>query len=74
MLQLVIWLPTRGVLGAGKLFKPDVEKLAKGLSKYCDYLTGQLEAMKRVHMSEKPARQIAENLHISQVTFFSVQS
>ena len=27
-------------------------------------LTGQLEAMKRVHMSEKPARQIAENLHV----------
>ena len=50
---------------AWKHFKPDVEGLANGLSKYSEYLASQSQAMKRVHSSVKPVRQIGENLHIS---------
>lgn len=46
------------------LLKPDVEELARGLSKYANYLNEQTKTMRIVHMPEKPIRQIAENLHI----------
>lgn len=44
--------------------KPAVEELARGLSKYANYLCSQVKTMRLVHMSEKPVRQVADNLHI----------
>ena len=45
-----------------KQLKPDVQQLARSLSKYADYLLAQTCAMKRVHLSPHPVRQISENL------------
>lgn len=56
-LQCVYW----GQSG-WKEFKSDVVLLATSLSKYTDYFVKQCGAMKRVHSSQQPVRQISENL------------
>ena len=43
-------------------FKPSVENLARSLAKYAEYLEKNWEAMKRIHFSLSPIRQISDHL------------